>query len=602
MSLPDGLIAHEGTCRGYALRAGDAAVLVDPGDLGILARLGELSVARATDALLTHHHRDGLQGLGGPAAAGLRVWAPETERDLVARSDEHWQARDVDNTYDPREDRFTALGSIPVHGLLRDHERLRFADLELEVLPAPGHTPGSVALLAELAGRRVAFVGDLMRSPGKLWSLAATQWTYNGGEGIAMTIVSLLDLKDRRPDLLLPAHGDPIEDPDSAIDLTVERLLALLQGVRRTNPRLLSFRERPFDALSPHLLMNRTSVATSYVLLSDGGRALVIDFGYDLHVGLAAGSDRASRRPSLASLPSLKRDFGVRSVDVAIPTHAHDDHVAGLNLLRRVEGTRVWASRQVAEVLEHPRDWDLPCRWYDPVAVDRVLETGVPFRWEEHDLTLHPFPGHVFNAVAIEIAVDGRKVLAIGDQYADGDGLNYVYANGLAPEDYVRSAELVARLKPDLLLTGHWGARTLEPGEPQRLLERGLELERLHRELLPLDEHDPGRLGRAARLRPYEAELPPGEPLEVEVLVRNPAVEPGEARVCLAAPDGWAVEPAERRLPLGAREEATVGFRVTPAPHPVRRARIAADLSVGAHRYGQVAEALITVLEVPRGL
>lgn len=601
MNLPDGLIAHEGTCRSYALRAGDAAVLIDPGDLGILEGLGELGVERATDALLTHHHRDGLQGLATPAAAGLRVWAPEIERDLIARTDEHWQDRDTDNTYNPREDRFSAPGSIPVHGLLRDHETLRFADLEIEVLPAPGHTPGSVALLAELGGQRVAFVGDLLHSPGKLWSLAATQWTYNGGEGLAMTIVSLLDLKERRPDLLLPAHGDPMPDPDAAIDLTVERLRALLQDLRRSNPRLLAFRDQPYEVLSPHLLWNRTSMAYSYVVLSESGKALVIDYGYDLHVGQAAGGDRSSKRPSLASIGSLKRDFGVSSVDVAILTHAHDDHVAGLNLLRRVEGTRVWASGGVADVIERPHDWDLPCRWYDPIPVDRVLETGAPIGWEEYELRLHPLPGHVFNAVAIELEVDGRRVLAVSDQYSDGDGLNYVYANGLAPGDYLRSAELVARLRPDLLLTGHWGARPLAPGETERLLERGRELERLHHELLPLAEHDPGRFRQPARLRPYEAELSPGEPLELEVIARNPGPEEGEALVRLVAPAGWSVEPVERRLTLGAGEERTVGFRLTPTPHAVRRARVAADLSVGDRLYGQVAEALVTVREVSRG-
>ena len=40
---------------------------------------------------------------------------------------------------------------------------------------------------------------------------------------------------------------------------------------------------------------------------------------------------------------SLQREFGVSRIDVAIPTHYHDDHVAGFNLLREVEGTEVWA-------------------------------------------------------------------------------------------------------------------------------------------------------------------------------------------------------------------------------------------------------------------
>src|SRR5690606_11137602 len=111
----------------------------------------------------------------------------------------------------------------------------------------------------------------------------------------------------------------------------------------------------------------------SYVLLSESVKALLIDYGYDFIMGLPAATDRASRRPWLYTLPALRQQFGVTSIDVVIPTQFHDDHVAGFNLLRQAEGAQACASDLFAGILENPNDYDLPCLWYDPIRVDRRL-------------------------------------------------------------------------------------------------------------------------------------------------------------------------------------------------------------------------------------
>jgi glyoxylase-like metal-dependent hydrolase (beta-lactamase superfamily II) len=347
--LSENLFRFRDTCNVYVLRSGALAVLVDFGSGDVLNELGAIGVERATDLLVTHHHRDQLQGLGRAVEAGARIWVPLVEQDLVAGVEEHWQARELANSYNNRQDRFSLLESTPITGTLSDYGSFEHPKGALAVLPTPGHTVGSISLLGDVDGRRVAFTGDLIAGPGKVWSLAATQWTYNGAEGVAASIASLLELRDRRPELLLPSHGDAIENPTEAIDLLVARLGRLLE-LRREQPRSLRLRPRPYEALSRHLLMNRTSVAHSYVLLSDSGHALLFDFGYDFVTGQAAGSDRAARRPSLYTIPTLKSDWGVRQIDAVVLTHYHDDHVAGCNLLRSVEGAEVWAAENFADV------------------------------------------------------------------------------------------------------------------------------------------------------------------------------------------------------------------------------------------------------------
>jgi glyoxylase-like metal-dependent hydrolase (beta-lactamase superfamily II) len=596
-----GVHRHPDTVNVYVVAAGDDAILIDFGTGDVLDHLADYGVRRVTDILLTHHHRDVTQGLARANAEGIRIWAPPTEVNLIARADEHWQMRALDNDYDLREDRFTALDDVPVTGVVPDYRTVRYGGVEVLAVPTPGHTPGSMTYLVDVDGKRLAFTGDLIAAPGKVWSLAATQWTYTGMEGVGATIVSILDLLDRRPDVLLPAHGDPMHEPEPAIRLLAERLQGLID-LRSPEWQPAALRDRPFVEISRHLLRNRTAISNSYVLLSDSGSALVIDYGYDFTAWLPAGTDRSSRRTWLATVPLLRRDYGIDRVEVAVPTHYHDDHVAGFNLLREIEGTEVWAAEHMAPMLADPHRYDLPCLWWDPIPVDRPLPFGQPVRWHEYELTIHPLPGHTLYACAIEFEVDGRKVLATGDQQ-DGRGaagerpefLNYQYRNGFRFDDFVESAELYRRLRPDLLISGHWLPRPVTDEYLDLLLDSGRELARRHRELLPLDVIDFGARGFGARIEPYRSEVRAGAAIDAEVIVRNPYSREALGSVAVVVPAGWAADPPLLRVPLDPLGEARVPFRLTVGDVPVRRARIAADLTVDGVRFGQHAEALVTV-------
>jgi glyoxylase-like metal-dependent hydrolase (beta-lactamase superfamily II) len=600
--ITDGVFLFRDTCNVYVVVTDRDAVLVDFGSGAVLDHLAEFGADRVTDVLITHHHRDQVQGLAKAVAHGARIWVPPTERDLFDRVDEHWQQRELLNYYDLRQDRFSLLEPVPVTGTVPEYRTRRFGGVDVTTLPTPGHTLGSVSYLFDVGGRRLACTGDLIYGPGKVWSLAATQWSYSDVEGVRATVLSLYELSARRPDLVLPAHGDPITEPQPAFDLLERRLRAFADSRRDTPWDAREHYERPFEVLSPHLLRNKHSFATSYVLLSDSGGALLIDFGLDMIVGLPTGSDRSSRRPWLPSLSALRKDFGVDRVEVAIPTHYHDDHVAGFNLLREVAGTQVWSERAVADVLATPTRYDLPCLWYDPIPVDRVLPTGRPTRWREYELTVHPLPGHTLYAVAVEFEVDGLRVVATGDQQTTtwqpgerAEVLNLQYKNRFRIDDFTASARLYRTLAPDLMISGHWAPRRVDDAYLDLLEEKGAEVARLHRELLPSDV-DFEAEGAGAWIRPYQATTTVGRPFTVEVEARNPFAREDEVTVELVVPAGWRTTPATATGVVPGRACATFEFEITPPPRGTwRRARLAADLTVGGRRFGQHAEALVDV-------
>jgi glyoxylase-like metal-dependent hydrolase (beta-lactamase superfamily II) len=572
-SIAPGVSLFRDTCNVFVLADGAEAVLIDFGDGDVLDHLAELGIERVTDVLLTHHHRDQLGGLQRAADAGIRIWAPPSEVELIAGIDERWRRRQVANDYDLREDRFSLLHSVPVTGTVAEYRTTHFGGFGVYVLPTPGHTLGSVSYLVEVDGQRLAFTGDLIYGDGKVWSLAATQWTYSGWEGWGSTINSAMILGGRSPDLLLPSHGEPIREPSAALATLAERMQGLIDLRDPVRFNAADRLRRPFDPVTPHLLRNRTMFATNYVLLSETGGALLIDFGYDV-LTTADSTERLARRTLLWSLDALDH-----TIEAAMMTHYHDDHVAGLNLLRAVTGAEVWAPENVAPVIEDPDRYDVPCLWFDPIPVDRRIPLEQPFRWHEYELTVYPLPGHTRYAAAISFEVDGTKILVTGDQQTD-DGarsiLNYQHRNRFVAEDFSASAQLYRRLQPDLLLGGHWLPLAVTDDLLFRLATDAERLRELHRDLLP--EEGFGTEGFGARIEPYRSK--PGA-TEFTVFVRNPFDRDETATVVL---DGQT-----RMVELAPHGEAAVAFTVTSGGPR----RLAADLTVGETKFGQQAEAIV---------
>jgi glyoxylase-like metal-dependent hydrolase (beta-lactamase superfamily II) len=604
-----GVFLVRDTCNVYLIVSDDetagerTAVTIDFGAGAVLGHLSRLGIDRITDVLMTHHHRDQGQGLPLAVQHGARIHVPPVEVDLFNRVDELWLGRQLDNDYNVRQDRFSILEPVPVASTVPEYRTAEFGGVRIRPLPTPGHTVGSVTYLLDRDGSRLAFSGDLIYAPGKVWSLAATQWSYTAHEGPAMVVLSCYLLADEHPDVLLPSHGRPMRDPIAALGLLGERMQYHVDS-RRWYPWDLADRLRnPYVPLTEHLLLNRTSLSTGYVLLSETGEALFIDYGYDVTTGLPPGSERHARRPWLASLPALKQLYGVTKITAALPTHYHDDHIAGMPLLREVEGAEIWSPSTVAPVLADPWLHDLPCQWYEPIRSDRVLPVGESFTWNEHTITVHEQPGHTLFQVAYELTVDGVTVLFTGDQQENlglpgerHEILNYQYRNRFRLGDYVKSARLYRKVAPGLLLSGHWEPREVDAQYLDYLLFAGHDLDEMHQALLPLDELDLGSDGVLLRLTPYRSRVRDGATLTMTGSVRNPHPHPAEAVLRPVLPQGWSTSSEALRVWLEPGEERDVSFDVVPSGGGSKRYRVTVDLTIGGLLLGQHAEALVNVL------
>ena len=178
--------------------------------------------------------------------------------------------------YNVRNTYFTLTASVPVAGVLEDFGFYESGGLRLEVVPTAGHTIGSISLVGRIDGTVVAFVGDLLHSPGKVLTLYDLQYSYKDTDGVETAILALNLLEQRSPRLLCPSHGLVMTDPAAAFSPTRDNLRSFF---RLQTGGQLALDEMDFTPVASRLLYATQRCSAFYVLLSrNGKRALFVDY------------------------------------------------------------------------------------------------------------------------------------------------------------------------------------------------------------------------------------------------------------------------------------------------------------------------------------
>jgi glyoxylase-like metal-dependent hydrolase (beta-lactamase superfamily II) len=594
-------------CNVYALQGPQGMAVIDAGSGRWLERRNQLP-APVAGLVCTHYFRDHSAGAVAAAQAGIPIYVPEGERALFADPVQHFRQRETYIIYDNLWDLYAPIEGVPVAGVARDYDRFTLAGIEIEVLPLPGMTLTQVGYGVTLPdGRRAAFCGEAIHSPGRLARLAPLQYNYNDLPGAVQCHYSACLLQDWKPDILLPGLGEPIVVRPHEALAQLQENLRLLAAVRpgMTN-QMNRARPEPLVQVTDHVWLDPQSVANTWYIISESGKALAIDYGYHQTTCAAwQGYPKPERRRALLhGLESLKRQFGIDRIDVVLVSHFHDDHVCGIPVLQRLHGTQCWVAENFADLLAHPEAHCFPCNWPVPARIDRRLPLDAPFTWEEYAFHLYPMSGHTRFAALIGFTADGKRFAHTGDQYFFYDGVeefarnrrmqNHVYRNGALLDGYAESGKWMLEWRPDIVLQGHQPAMHTDDAFFAHIADWTRDYADLARQIMPLGDQEAhfNLDSWGGWIWPYRTHLPAVEPVRVQVTVRNPYPRRASLEVRLVGPSGWVGEAAT----LTAEPRAEVACSLTIFPTgPCRRQPIAAELVADGRPCGQVAEALVTL-------
>jgi len=601
--ITDNLWLFEDTCNVFVLRNGSKAVLIDFGSGKILDYLPDLGISKVDWILHTHHHREQCQGDQRAVARGIAIAVPAHEKDLFAHAENHWRNRRVFHLYNMRNDFNTVTKNIPVAKLLTDYSTFRWEDHDFLILPTPGHTIGSITLLTNVDSKRVAFSGDLMHSAGKIVDLYDTQITYGGAEGIDLGLYSLAALRDQRPAMICPSHGPVSNDGEEAIDRTMK----VLRDYGSFWYNELAVDNHPW-AVSPHLIASDMTTSSFYAVVSDSGKALFIDYGsasnrhFSVFMNATATTDRI--RFVEHSIPDLRGKFGVKSIDVVMPSHMHDDHMNGFPHLQKHYGTRVWCYENMVDIFENPRGRNLGCILGEPLRVDRAFRHGERFKWEEFDFEVTHSPGHTEYQMAMFATIDGQKIAFTGDAFfppskpESAMRHNLIFRNQVRSDDHLKSIRNLIDHEPALIAPGHGKPFAVNRPMMEATEQKLRRQQQLFAEILPEGEVEFGLDPSWVSIYPYQIVVAPGETNRLELRVRNYKPEPMRIEASLIAPAEWRVEPSTIKMQVVARGEGRTPLAISipqgwTSPQP--RFAIACDVIRDGRYVGQITEAVVEI-------
>ncbi len=566
--------------------------------------------------LLTHHRRDVVWAALDLAAQGARIAAPAWELPLISGAEGYWSEFRATRFHDYAQQSTKILPrNLTVQEPVRGGRPVLWKGLEFEVMDTPGFTRGSVTYVLEIDGCRIAFTGDLIYEGGRLLDLYSLQDSieetetrgYHGYAARAADVVtSLQKVVAANVDVIVPARGPLITDPEGDIHRLTERLKRLFQTYFRTDAlrwywgeENMSLRARrilgesPIEWMPMAMKIRQTpprwwyKFGTSRLLVSDTKAAFLID----------CGSEDVIRQ-----VGRLKRRRVFRELEGIFVTHFHDDHTDYVQRMAEQEGVPVYAGRELQDILQNPDAYHMPAMTYTPIRPVTALEEGQTMRWHEFEFQYTYFPGQTIYHGGLDVRRDsGERYFFIGDSFSPSGLDDYCLLNRhlLHPSlGHFRCLDRIEAMEGDYWLVNQHIDEAFRYDDAQLATMREVleEKKRVISEIVPWPDPNLGVDEQWARFYPYGLETQPGTEFNLYGLVLNHLPQATTFRVQPVVPRGWTCLPAFAEVHVDPLQEARVQFRVTPDENADGLSVLTAHVSFGDHDLRHWIEAMVDVV------
>ncbi|MDA0282534.1 MAG: MBL fold metallo-hydrolase [Planctomycetota bacterium] len=393
--------------------------------------------------LLTEHRRDVVAAVIDGIAAEVKVVAPESERDLFETPNAFWDDFWTKRFHDYAQQSTKILtDSIRVSRWVKEGDTLEGGGVTFRAIETPGFTRGAVSYVADIDGKRVAFTGDLIYGDGQLFDLYSFQDAipeakiggYHGhASRLALLIPSLKKIAAEKPDLIIPARGPIIRNPQEAIAKLIGRVEAYYRNYLSTNALNWYFKEERMTIKGRRVLGQDAEVklmplsvhektpdwiwenSTSRMLISDDGHGFLLDCGYQRVID---------------GVKQLMKDGLVKKVDGIFVTHYHDDHTNMVQAAAEEFGCPIYATLEYEDILENPGAYHMPATTDNPMKDVTGLKSGHQMKWKEFELEFQFYPGqaHYHGAMLVR-RNGGTPYYFVGDAFSPSGMDDYCLLN-----------------------------------------------------------------------------------------------------------------------------------------------------------------------------
>jgi glyoxylase-like metal-dependent hydrolase (beta-lactamase superfamily II) len=530
-----------------------------------------LRTRNVSHVLFTEARRD-VVWVGAPfVSKGAAAIVPERERALFEDPASFWAAYEKGRFHDYSQVNTKVLRNpVRVSRAVRGGDKLNLDRVSVEVIDTPGYTRGAVSYWLEIGGKRIACTGDLIYGDGQLFDLSSLQDAipetktrgYHGYAARAGELIeSLRKIAARKPDVLVPARGPLIEDPQASIQRLITRLQALMASHFATDALRWYWGEESLRTRSSKALDGRAvdsmpmaeqrplpdwvqAIGNSRLLISQTGAAFLIDAGFK------------GTPPKIDELMAAGK---VKSVDGMWITHYHDDHTDFAQMLSDRVHCPIYYTARMNDVLRSPSDYRLPCLTTNAITSGRPQADGTRMRWHEFELTFFDFPGQTLYHGGLLVERQGADpIFFVGDSFTPSGIDDYCQQN----RDFLREGagylyclKVLERQNKNTWLVNQHVEPTFRFSAQQYERMRAELTKRmaLLKELAPWPDLNYAIDESWAAVDPYRAEVRNGQRVTLNLRVTNHSSQQETYRVTWNLPPGWRMIEAQPALTLAPR-------------------------------------------------
>ena len=386
-------------------------------------------------------------------------------------------------------------------------------------------------------------------------------------------------------------------DPSHAIDALLQRMEACydtyvaISALRYYFPQMFT----EFEGREGHMPIREGKdvpaflrhYGTTWLIISETEEAFVMDCG----------------SPSiLKQIQRLKTDGEISDVTEFWVTHYHDDHVDTIPEFQEIFPCKTLTDAVVAEVIENPRGFRIPCISPSVVRIDRRTHDGDSWMWNEFKMTAYHFPGQTYYHGGLLVEGRGVRLFFAGDSFTMAGIDDYCSGNrNLLGSDvgYDRCLALIAELKPTHIFNCHVNcAFDFTPEEIRWMRANLAKRERQYTALFPWDAANYGVDEFWVRCYPYEQDVVPGETANLRVDFTNHSEQAQKASCRPILPESWRVTVPEREAMIPPKSDGHITFSI-PIPDlnngVPKRIVIPVDVTYNDQSLGQFREAIFVL-------
>ncbi len=393
--------------------------------------------------LLAHHRRDVVWAARPLVEAGVKAVAPEAERELIESPETFWEAFKVSRFHDYQQQSTKILEkSLAVNRWVKGGDQIDLGGVTLTTIETPGFTRGSVSYATQIDEKKYVFTGDLIAGVGKVLDIYSFQDAipeanvggYHGyGGRFSALLASIEKVKALQPDVLVPARGEIMTNPQLALESLADRIRALYRSYLSTSALNWYFKEEHMAICARRVLGESADFSwmaysayddtpdwiwvkgTSRLIISETGHSLLIDCGT---TGVIEGVK------DLINLGVIDK------VDGIFVTHYHDDHTNAVQAAAEVFECPVYAVENYVDILQNPGNYHMPCLHHTPIKEIVAKQHGDKLPFHEFTLTFRSFPGQTFYHGALLAEQPGQTpVFFIGDAFSPSGMDDYCVLN-----------------------------------------------------------------------------------------------------------------------------------------------------------------------------